>query len=496
MKRQAKPSTKQQPKLTKDDLVYKVSRWNKMQYETERDTNTDLMKKEAAGGQRHQQFPNFQREVFSRLINPMTKKLDEPAPGSEWAQAFHQMADQVAEFGQLQDRCKGDPMWSGMATCTVAQSVVAKMKPQESNEDIQELQAQVDALKDLQDQGINVGDRMQQAQQALQQAQQQAQQLAQGLDPAMIRQAFRKGAEAAQDQIDNMQKAMNALSWGDGPGQPQSNKNMQQKRDLMQKLNNSTKLKDIAELAGRLRRVAAQKQRTKSDFAREEINSVEQGNDFARLLPSEKLNLMGSEEQELLFFSRYTDGKCLQYSLKGKEEQGRGPIIICCDESGSMSGAPDTWAKAASLALLEVAQRQKRSWVFIHFSSRVTKIHKVEAGKVDQGELINCMEHFSGGGTSFELPLREAIKQVEDEGSMKEADILFITDGAARTTPHFNQWLTDKCDDLECSIYSILVNGAQAGQDMQHWSEAIYNLEDLLDGGKDKDDFEDFVFSM
>lgn len=100
--------------------------------------------------------------------------------------------------------------------------------------------------------------------------------------------------------------------------------------------------------------------------SRDEIHTVGIGNDLSRVLPAELVQLrhplMKGE-----FKPRFIEGKLMQYELKGTEKQGKGPIIVCCDNSGSMSGDREVWSKAVALALLEVATMQKRAFVCIHF---------------------------------------------------------------------------------------------------------------------------------
>jgi len=262
-------------------------------------------------------------------------------------------------------------------------------------------------------------------------------------------------------------------------------------------LKSSEKLKKIADLAGRMRRVAAAKQRQKSNYLREEVTDIEQGNDTARLLPSE-VALLGDKDLEPLFFSKLVERKALQYKLSGKEKKGRGPIIICQDESGSMTGDPDVWAKAVSLGLLEVAQRQGRSWYFIHFAHNVTRVDKVVQSKeqLDPLQLMECMLHFSSGGTNFELPLIEAARCIEDDGGFEKADILLVTDGCCSTSAGFNETFRARIEKLDAKVITVLVNGIQAGKDVVEFSDEIFTLEEIVASATKSANFEDVAFSI
>lgn len=479
---------------TRDDLCYRTSRWQRLLYGMERDANPQLVRAEEQGEKRAPRFADYQRELFARLYNPRTPALKEPADGAEWAQKLHGLAEEVAEFKVLQERCRGDEMWSGMATTSIVSSVQAKMKPQESNQDVEKMKQRVDALEEMAQQGVDVKDRVAKAKAQLARAQQQAAAMKQGLDPSTIRQAVREACAKAQQEIGERESELAAYSYGTQPGQPGQGGGMQAKRDLAKRLGGSSKLKRIAQLAGRLRRVAAEKQRSKTNYAREEINSVEQGADLDRVLPSELAALATDDEtQELVFFQKLLERKALQYSLKGREREGRGPIIICMDESGSMSGQPEEWSKAVALALLDIAQRQKRSWVFVHFDSRVSRVDVVKHGAVEQGKLLECMLHFTGGGTSFEEPLQEALRRIDADGGFKKADVLLVTDGCCYTGPAFDDEFAAQKKAREMSVFTVLVNGAGAGGCVTKWSDQVFQLEDLL---RDGDKFEDAAFSI
>ena len=60
----------------------------------------------------------------------------------------------------------------------------------------------------------------------------------------------------------------------------------------------------------------------------------------------------------------------MQYELKGTEKQGKGPIVVCVDNSGSMSGDRETWSIVVALALLEIATMPKREFACIHIGGQ------------------------------------------------------------------------------------------------------------------------------
>lgn len=81
------------------------------------------------------------------------------------------------------------------------------------------------------------------------------------------------------------------------------------------------------------------------------------------------------------FLRRFAEGETLQYEQKGKEALGKGPIILCLDQFGSMSGL-DTQFKGFALAQMSVALT-KRDFALILFSNQARTI-EYPKGKISQ----------------------------------------------------------------------------------------------------------------
>jgi len=479
------------------DLLYSTSKWHRALYEMERTTNNGLREVEVKGKGKNNQFPQFMRELFTRMYNPNTPRIDEPEKGTEWAEKLHDLAENMGEFQALCSRTAGDELWAGMATSALSKEIISKMRPKETNEDLDGMRKRIESLEDLKKQGLDVEDRLNKALEKLEQAEKRAADMADGLDPSSIRTAIREGCTVANESIDEAQAALSAFAYGDSPGIPSSKKG-KDRAAITSLVSSSRKLKEIAELAGKLRRIAAHKQRSKADRAREEINDIEQGGDLARVLPSEFLPVAAEDEAlELLFMAKLVERASLQYKIGGKEEQGRGPVILCVDESGSMSGEAENWSKAVSLALLDVARRQKRSWAFVHFDSKVQRVDYAPKGQIDPNTLVECMNHFSGGGTSFEAPIEKAFELIDKDGGFKRADVILITDGYSQTSDRFNQLVANYKDEMEVSIFTVLVNGVQAAASVAEWSDQIWTLREILESATTgPGSFEDTTFSI
>lgn len=208
-------------------------------------------------------------------------------------------------------------------------------------------------------------------------------------------------------------------------------------------------LHKIAELVGRFKRIAMKKQKTKHQQTIEQ-QSVSFGYELSRLLPAELTNYMMGHSK-LDFLKRLSEQQALVFNKKGKERQGKGPIIVCMDESSSMTSIK-AQSKAFCIALLNIAKKQKRDFAIIPFATHVGEVKYFRKGQAKTQDLIQFSDSFIGGGTNYELPLREVLKLLM-KSELKKADVLFVTDGSSflpsRFIEEFKQ--TKKLKQFECT---------------------------------------------
>lgn len=197
--------------------------------------------------------------------------------------------------------------------------------------------------------------------------------------------------------------------------------------ELAENLKYSPKMKDVANYLGRLKQIARKKQKSKHHNAIDR-SGVTFGDDIERLLPQELAQLKNPKTKQE-FLRRYSEGKTMMYDKKGKMELGKGPIVMCCDQSGSMDGQPDSIAKAFALAVAMIAKKQRRDFVFIPFSNNVGQPIFFKKGAITPREIVDFATNFQGGGTKYGPVLLKAKDVIKKEKAFKQADILFITDG-------------------------------------------------------------------
>lgn len=278
-------------------------------------------------------------------------------------------------------------------------------------------------------------------------------------------------------------------NWGLDASESFARKPYHEKMELIDRLRNNEKLKQIAMLAGKYKKMMLQRQYEKVKKGTDETHTIKQGNDLSRLLPSELMKLQ-DETTEKQFMVDFLENRLLQYDLRGKEKKCKGAIVCCIDDSGSMDGLPEIWAKAVALTLLEVARRQKRNFFCIHFdASPKDKLHtntflKTDSNNVEQ--IIDMAEYFTGGGTLFEPPLELAKDKIDMDKDFTKADIIFVTDGESAVSDAFladyMAWKKSK----KVSIFSVLIDSyANNPIVLKSFSDEVRKVSDLKGSADD-----------
>jgi len=309
----------------------------------------------------------------------------------------------------------------------------AEQKQQESQNEIDDAKENGDKegqkkAKSKQDKAKNV---QQKAQESLQQAMQQIQsELSNQLHKTgnQLSEALKSATNEANQTKDDL---MNLLSGGgSGAGNREGELQKLPLRDqikLAELLSKNESLKKIAEWAGRFKAIAQKKQKNKH-VETIDRSGVTLGVDVERLLPSE-LAAFKNPVTKMDFLRRFAENQTMMYAPEGKENLGRGPIILCLDQSGSMKEL-DEQSKGFALALMMIAKKQRRDFAIIPFSS-TTKHQKLfyEKGKIKPSDLMELAKLFLGGGTSFLTPLKAAVSIIEERRRYSKSDIVFVTDG-------------------------------------------------------------------
>lgn len=265
-------------------------------------------------------------------------------------------------------------------------------------------------------------------------------------------------------------------AWGTEGGDA---KRISENRKLLEHVQNSRELMEIARMLGRYREIIANKRKNSFSYGLGEKYDLTNGNDITNCLSSE-LALLGSPATEILFFQKYQQKRLLQYRKRVPIVKGKGDMIVLVDESGSTQSVA-AWAKAFALAMLDIATKDKRKFALVHFaSSDDVKVDLFEPGHYRSEDMMAAAEHFFGGGTDFEAPLREAINLLES--GYENADITIITDGECELPEEFQEELRDKLKQHNASVTGILLDKEDpCGESLEPFCDTIYHSKDIIE---------------
>lgn len=179
----------------------------------------------------------------------------------------------------------------------------------------------------------------------------------------------------------------------------------------------------------------------------EQVNGIHQSDDILRLLPAE-LAAMSINELEYEFYRRLLERRLLTYQLQGeswrekmvekpvlhqkKEQQPRGPFIVCVDTSGSMGGFNERCAKAFCLALMRIALADNRRCYIMLFSTDIVRYELTSAGGIEQA--TRFLSQSFRGGTDMAACLSALLDKMDDS-AWRDADAVVISDFIAQRLP-------------------------------------------------------------
>ena len=363
-------------------------------------------------------------KLFTGEVEPLSQR-DRDAVFGDWATRIHDMCDQLPAFERLAAECRGD----ADASATAVEALINELRPDGKDDE--------------------------------------------------LRRSARTACGKASTVVEQLRDALEGLEhvmFGDVPGSGTSAcgtpPDGHQVRSLAARLRDDSRLRRIAELAGRFRRIASGKRRSKVRHGADEIVDVEQGADLARLLPLELVQLV-HPRTKLMAYRNLLERQCLQYRLEGSEHLGRGPLVVALDKSGSMDGQPDVWATSVALALLDLAQAEKRPFALLGFESYVRHESIVMPGEAlpEAGLFIPA-----DGGTNIEAVLRRGLQIIDDRpGALKQADIVLITDGgsSADNAPE----LRDQALTLGVTILGIAIDVEPVR--LEPWCDQVITVSDM-----------------
>ncbi len=452
--------------------------------------------REAVDGQveRLNTVPELAEDIFYSLSKYRPKMVDEVPPAYQLNKQLVESVMASSQYDKARASTMGDEFRSAMATTAFMESIlgnVPKEQLDEANGQIQALMhhgaeldslaAQVRALQSMLESDPPHAPQLRKDLKKTQAAHEAAQETFQGFQKALdgqlddmalpLRRAAAQALEKATQTVNDFSTA--AAGWGMGQGEFSST-TFEEKMELFNHLKNNPNLQEISQMLGRLKRLASKKRAERSKRSTRRLVGVETGANLSRVLPSQTV-LLGDPTLELLFAKKYSERQLMQYKTGGKEKQGRGPIVVCVDESGSMSGLRLTWSKAITLALAEVAKKENRAFKVFSFSDEVKEWDSVAT----PAEAVDYAKHFIGGGTNFERPLLKARVFIQQNAEFHKGDIVFITDGEASVRSGELYEIAGAKKKIGLQVHGISVGRSANPRSLQAFCDQVHNLHDI-----------------
>ena len=153
-------------------------------------------------------------------------------------------------------------------------------------------------------------------------------------------------------------------------------------------------------------------------------------------------------------------------------------MIICVDESDSMLGINESWAKGLTLALIKLAHEDQRSVSVIRFSDTARQAISI-APRNREKTINHVASSVIGRGTNFERPIRQALSIIEEN---RKADLVFITDGIAPLSQASQNHTKEILEETESNFFFLQIGG-YAYPDLEAIADHAWQV--IPDGGFD-----------
>jgi len=486
--------------------VLNTDTFDRESYGELRSKSRKLKEVEEAGSENYSAFPHLLGDTWAGLFKNKPKLTKDCPKGVEANQALMERVLKHPEFQALREYTRLNELASALGTAKLSnelskiieQNDEAQLQQEQAEQKQQEADKAQSANEALQEAAENAQDekkkeqleqqaqqKLQQMQEAQKQADQHSQQALQAMQEQLdsqngqeaLSQAIGRAEDGTVEEKKEVESLLASMGYGTGPGDKQKVP-AKDKLALAEILQKKPKVKKIANLLGKMQKVAIKKQKSKTDdtVAR---TDVDLGRELSAILPSELAHLKNKVTRKQ-FMKKYASGELLQYSPKGKETLGKGPLVVCIDTSGSMRDKDDQ-SKAFMLSMLMIARKQNRAFACINYANRsqVKRWVFERSKKISPKEIVEMAELFHAGGTDFEAPLNHAKSIIETSGKFKKADILFVTDGSCAVndtwTRDFNRYRTEK----NINVISIQV-GDDSTDTLKRFSDKIVNARDFF----------------
>lgn len=250
---------------------------------------------------------------------------------------------------------------------------------------------------------------------------------------------------------------------GIGAGDP---KLEQQRRENIYLRSIPESLKKLALLIGRAGEDVTETRGRFSVASKSDIEGITVGNNLSALLPSE-LVLLSEKATQDVFFMNFAEKRLQVFASASQasrpDKHKDGPVIICVDESSSMSGEPLQVAIQLAYAVTIIAKRRHMEVLIVAYSNS-HKMMRVDSLGKDRSELLEFLSNVSMGGNNENAMFEWLFQDImPGEKKFDTADILCISDFGWVAIDDSVKRLIDEQKSSGMKFYGLNIGGAFGG---------------------------------
>ena len=255
----------------------------------------------------------------------------------------------------------------------------------------------------------------------------------------------------------------NGEGMGIGRGDP---KMEQQRRENVFLKSIPESLKRLAMLIGRAGENDISARGRFLTASKSDIEGITVGNNLSALLPSEVAMLSDRSTQDV-FYRNYAEKRLQVFASASQstrpDTHKDGPVIVCIDESSSMTGEPVRTAITLAYAVTIIAKRRHRPVLIVAYSDD-HKMMRVESWERQKKQILEFLSNVSMGGNDensmFEWLFKTILPQ---EDKFKTADILCVSDFGWVSIDSYVKNLIDEQKAAGMRFYGLNIGGIFGG---------------------------------
>ena len=240
----------------------------------------------------------------------------------------------------------------------------------------------------------------------------------------------------------------------------------QQRRENIYLRSIPESLKKLALLIGRAGEDVTETRGRFSVASKSDIEGITVGNNLSALLPSE-LVLLSEKATQDVFFMNFAEKRLQVFASASQashpDDHKDGPVIICVDESSSMSGEPLQVAIQLAYAVTIIAKRRHREVLIVAYSDS-HKMMRVDSLGRDRSKLLEFLSNVSMGinneNAMFEWLFLDILSR---EKKFDTADILCISDFGWVAIDDSVKRLIDEQKASGMKFYGLNIGGVFGG---------------------------------